>query len=198
MSDQTAGVAPGALSGINLTGADEEHDEAPEATLPAEDDRTLAGAAAEAETPEAPAPEAEPDPADDPEFEAPAEQEPEPEADPEAEPEPEVEPEPEPEPADATEASTRTGAPVRNYVILREVTDDEGQVRYVRPDSQAVVEPYTVEARNGNNAMRAAFRDLTSNDSELVEATLVVIPLSQFKPTPVRLKESRHVSVQMG
>lgn len=180
MSDQTAGVAPGSLSGINLTGADEEHAEAPEATLPPEDDRTLGDAATEAveapEAPEAPTPDPEP----------------EPEVAPEGEPEPADDPEfePEPEPAAAggeeTAEAPKQGAPQRPYVVLKDLGEDKFH------------RVHEVKARNAQNAMRQAFKDLTSGDGDVAEATLVVIPKTMFRPTPVRLNKTERVSVQFG
>lgn len=183
MAEQTS-VQAGTLSGINLAG------DAPEAELPPEDDRVAEAPTTPADEPPAPAPA---EPADEPE--------PEPEAV-VAPPAPETEtasdgagdggsddpPAPpatsEPEPA----ASGKSGAPAREYVVLREEKFDSDEPYYI--------EVHRVESRNAQNAMRRAFKDL--NGDEEAEATLIVIPASMWRPTKVKAAKTERVSVSFG
>jgi hypothetical protein len=151
MSDQTAPVTAGSLGGINLAG-----DEAPDVTLPPEDDRTVADP-----TPPAPAPE------------------------------PEPEPEPEPDDLPPAAQAPKKGAPARPYVVLKEASfEDTGETYFTKV--------HEVEARNAQNAMRQAFKDLSQGDDGAAEAVLVVIPGSMFRPTQVRLNKTERVSVSIG
>lgn len=189
MSDQTSPVAAGTLSGINLSG----EDEAPDATLPAEDDRTLAEAATEAqpEAPEVEVPvedvpevEVEDEPEAPQEAPAPAETPVEAPAAPEA-------PDAPQETETAAEAPKKTGAPARPYVVLKEDTFEDSDESYF-------TKVHEVQARNAQNAMRQAFKDLIGGEGDVAEATLVVIPKSMFRPTPVRLNKTERVSVSFG
>lgn len=169
MSDQTSPVAAGTLSGINLSG----EEGAPEAALPAEDDRTLTEAASEASEPTTPSDE--PPAAPEPPVEEPVEP-----------PAPAEEPEPEPSAA----AAKKTGAPARPYVVLKEDKFDDESSYYTLV--------HEVQARNAQNAMRQAFKDLIGGNDNVAEATLVVIPKSMFRPTPVKLNKTERVSVSFG
>lgn len=103
--------------------------------------------------------------------------------------EPEPEPTPEPTPDPEPETAAKKGALSRPYVVLRqEAFEDTG-----KPYFEKVHE---VTARNAQNAMRRAFKDLSEDGSD--EATLVVIPKSMFRPTVVRLNKTERVSVSFG
>lgn len=83
------------------------------------------------------------------------------------------------------------GAPTRGYIVLEEITlDDDQGIAY-----QNVL---TVEARNGQNAMRKAFRDLREQRPDLEATTLQVIPEGQWKPTPVRAQRKESITVSVG
>jgi hypothetical protein len=90
------------------------------------------------------------------------------------------------------------GAPTRDYVVLEQVifeeTDDE--ITY------AYLEVHRVEARNGTNALRRAFKELRAIragiDEVFDEGTLVCIPAGQWKPTPVRAKKRESITVDVG
>lgn len=96
------------------------------------------------------------------------------------------EPAPDPEPAKRT-----GGAPSRTYVVLEELSFED------TPDEKYTVEVHRVEARNAANAIRKAFRELAETRTE-DEATLIVVPLSMWRPTPVRLSRKTNVSVSIG
>lgn len=89
------------------------------------------------------------------------------------------------------EARNRGGAPSRNYVVLEQIElDGEGDVAFVNA--------LTVEARNGQNAKRKAFKQLRANRPELDEATLVVIPEGQWQPTRVRAERKESITISVG
>lgn len=172
MAEQQAPVAAGTLSGINLSG----DDEAPEATLPPEDERTAPEpeAAATVETDTETEPETAADGAGDGGDEPP--------------PAPPATDEPDAAATDKPKAKAK-GAPARPYVVLRQETFED-------TDDPYFVKVHEVEARNAQNAMRRAFKDL-SGDAE-TQATLVVIPASMFRPTQVSLTKTERVSVSFG
>jgi hypothetical protein len=82
------------------------------------------------------------------------------------------------------------GAPTRGYVVLEQIELDDGVTAY-----QNVL---TVEARNGQNALRKAFKDLREGRPDLDAATLAVIPEGQWKPTPVRAQRKESITVSVG
>lgn len=88
------------------------------------------------------------------------------------------------------EPATRGGAPTRNYIVLEEIELDGNDHAY-----QVVT---TVEARNGNNALRKAFKELRDQRSDFDEATLAVIPEGQWKPTPVKAERKESITVSVG
>lgn len=99
--------------------------------------------------------------------------------------------EPVAEAQDATpEPERRGGTPTRNYVVLEQIE--------LEADGVAFVEAHKVEARNGDNALRRAFRELRAERPELDETTLVVIPEGQWKPRPVRAERSEQIKVAIG
>jgi hypothetical protein len=178
MSEQSTGVAPGTLSGINLSGEPDEQ------TLPPDDERT---------TPV----EEIPEPQDEPTAPQPPQEEPQEEPQP-----PEEAPQEPMEPVKPPKGSGKakktkkaaaakgTGAPVRPYVVLREDAFEDG--------SKYAVVVHEVEARNAQNAMRQAFKDLSDDNADEAEATLIVIPKSMYRPTRVRMAKTERVSVQFG
>lgn len=83
------------------------------------------------------------------------------------------------------------GAPVRDYVVLEEVTfEDDENVYYTKVNQ--------VEARNSQNAMRKAARERSNFEGETDDTTLAVVPASMWRPTPVRLRRDSRVSVSIG
>jgi hypothetical protein len=105
------------------------------------------------------------------------------------EPETPVEQREEPAP-DPRPATRKGGAPSRTYVVLEQSEFEEG--------GEYTVEVHRVEARNATNAIRKAFRELAAQRPDQDEATIVVVPESMWRPTPVRLKRSESVSVSIG
>lgn len=96
----------------------------------------------------------------------------------------------EPEPEADPEPAKKKGSASRPYVVLKEEAFDDG-------------EPYTlkvheVEARNATNALRKAARELHGKLGDTDSATLIVIPKTMWRPTPVRLDVSERVSVSIG
>jgi hypothetical protein len=89
----------------------------------------------------------------------------------------------------ATDAR-RGGAPTRPYVVLEEIHLDDDGLAY-----QKVL---TVEARNGQNALRKAFKQLRADRTDYDAATLAVIPEGQWKPTSVRAKRTESITVAVG
>jgi hypothetical protein len=96
----------------------------------------------------------------------------------------------------ATAVAARGGAPTRPYVVLEEIaldtegTDSEQALAY-----QKVA---VVEARNGTNALRKAFKQLRDGREDYDAATLAVIPEGQWKPTPVRAERKESITVAVG
>ncbi len=91
---------------------------------------------------------------------------------------------PEPEPA-------RTGgAPTRTYVVLEEIRLDNDDIAYFKAGE--------VEARNGQNALRKAFKQLREQREDFDAATLAVIPEGQWKPTPVKAQRKESITVSVG
>jgi hypothetical protein len=97
----------------------------------------------------------------------------------------------------ATAVAARGGAPTRPYVVLEEIaldtegTDSEQALAY-----QKVA---VVEARNGTNALRKAFKELRQERGDAFdEAVLSVIPEGQWKPTPVRAERKESITVAVG
>jgi hypothetical protein len=116
---------------------------------------------------------------DVPEAELPADETPVPVVGQEPEPEPKSAPTPEPAKAD------KDGAPARHYVVLKQEEFDDGSSYYV--------EVHRVEARNAQNAMRKAFKDLNGEDAG--EATLCVVPQTMWKPKKVRIAKTERTTV---
>lgn len=87
----------------------------------------------------------------------------------------------------------RGGAPTRTYIVLEEFElegDDAGHLAY-----QVVSR---VEARNGQNALRKAFKEIRETRENFDAATLAVIPENQWKPTPVRAERREQITVAVG
>lgn len=82
------------------------------------------------------------------------------------------------------------GAPSRNYVVLEQIElEDEQQ-------SLGFIKVHEVEARNGTNAMRKAYKDLRGQTEG--ECVLVVIPESMWKPTRVSGQRKDAITVAIG
>jgi DNA polymerase IIIc chi subunit len=88
-------------------------------------------------------------------------------------------------------AVSTSGSPSRTYVVLEQQSfEDTDELFFVRVGD--------VESRNATNALRKAFRELRAKGYESTEATLVVIPESMWRPTPVRAAVREQVSVTVG
>jgi hypothetical protein len=99
--------------------------------------------------------------------------------------------------ADATETPverTSGGSPTRPYVVLEEIQLDSDSDTEVLAYQKVAV----VEARNGTNALRKAFKELRGSRTDYDEATLAVIPEGQWKPTPVRAERKESITVAVG
>ena len=81
------------------------------------------------------------------------------------------------------------GSPSRTYVILEEQRFDEDNAPYY-------VIAGTVEARNGHNAMRKAYRELKGGEEG--DCTLIPLPESYWKPTKVSGKRKAEITVEVG
>jgi hypothetical protein len=79
------------------------------------------------------------------------------------------------------------GAPTRTYVVL------ERQI-FEQDESAYFVEVHKVEARNGTNALRRAYRELERTEA----TTLIAIPESMWRLTPVRGRVRESVAVEIG
>lgn len=84
------------------------------------------------------------------------------------------------------------GSPTRPYVVLEEI-QLEGDGDHLAYQKVAVV-----EARNGTNALRKAFKELRGSRTDYDEAILAVIPEGQWKPTPVRAERKESITVAVG
>jgi hypothetical protein len=85
----------------------------------------------------------------------------------------------------------RGGAPTRPYVVLE-------QIQLEGSDDVAYQHVLVVEARNGPNALRKAFKEIRADREDYDEATLAVIPAGQWKPTPVRAERRESITVNLG
>jgi putative hemolysin len=83
-----------------------------------------------------------------------------------------------------------SGSAIRTYVVLEQHHFDD------EPSEAYFVEVHRVDARNGQNAMRKAFRELKGDEE--AEATLVVIPAGQWKPTVVSGRRRQDITVSIG
>lgn len=97
-------------------------------------------------------------------------------------------------------AGTKGGSPTREYVVLEQVVYDEDEANGTA--THAWLDVHRVEARNGTNALRKAFKELRAARAEvgeqLDEGVLNCIPAGQWKPTPVRAKKRESITVDLG
>lgn len=89
-----------------------------------------------------------------------------------------------------TQEENGSGSAIRTYVVLEEHHFED------EPSEAYFVEVHRVEARNGQNAMRRAFRELKGEEE--AEVVLVVIPAGQWKPTPVSGRRRSDITVSIG
>lgn len=75
----------------------------------------------------------------------------------------------------------------RQYVILEEITLDDGETGWVVAT--------TVEARNPQNALRAGFKAMRANGYTGTETRLAAVAESMFQPTLVRANVQERVTV---
>jgi hypothetical protein len=92
------------------------------------------------------------------------------------------------------------GAATREYVVLEQVVYEEG-------DNGAKVycwlESHRVIARNSNNALRKAFKEMREDRTgdglePFDQAMLEVVPASYWHPTEVRTKRRESITVAVG
>lgn len=93
------------------------------------------------------------------------------------------------------DGEARAGAPIRTYVILEQV-EIEGDSGTGEAPYPAFVEATRVEARNGNNALRKAYKELRGNTEG--DAVFIPIPESQWQPVTVRGERRSNVTVSIG
>lgn len=77
-------------------------------------------------------------------------------------------------------------SPSRNYMVLE---------RFAADDGEYFAEVHQVEARNAENALRQAFKEMRAAGYSALEATLVVVPITQWRPTEVHANVRESVSV---
>jgi hypothetical protein len=95
--------------------------------------------------------------------------------------------------------SRRGGAPTRAYKVLERVELDDDGHAYQEVFEDGELGEGTVTARNTTNAFRKAFkamRDARGDDFD--EVVLMVVPLNQWKPTPVAAKRKESITVSVG
>lgn len=80
-------------------------------------------------------------------------------------------------------------SPTRSYVVLEQMHFED------EPQSPYFVEIHRVSSRNAINALRQAFKELRRDGYASVDATLVVVPASMWRPTPVHATIRESVSV---
>jgi len=76
-------------------------------------------------------------------------------------------------------------SPMRTYVVLEEARFEDNEPYYT------VV--HRVQARNNNNALRKAFRELREGGYKEETAVLMTVPEKQWRPTPVSVKVREQV-----
>lgn len=114
---------------------------------------------------------------------------------PDSEPDPEPEsPAPDPEPSD-NGTSSEEGR--RGYVILK-AGEKQGvwEEAFPRTGRGKKSEPATLEARNGQAALRAAYRKLTDDGEG--DFVLVAVPAKLFNPKPVSGKPMGGIAIRVG
>lgn len=93
----------------------------------------------------------------------------------------------------------RGGAPTRAYKILERIDLDQGEHAFAEVFEEGDLNEGTVTARNTNNAFRKAFKAMReARGDDFDEAVLMVVPLNQWKPTPVAAKRKESITVSVG
>lgn len=80
-------------------------------------------------------------------------------------------------------------SPSRNYVVLERQEFEEA------PHDPFFVEVHQVIARNADNALRQAFKELRAAGYSELEAVLIVVPESMWRPTTVHASVRESVSL---
>jgi hypothetical protein len=80
-------------------------------------------------------------------------------------------------------------SPARDYVVLERQEFEDA------PHEPFFVEVHRVEARNAENALRQAFKEMRAAGYTALVATLVVVPVTQWRPTDVHANVRESVSV---
>jgi hypothetical protein len=110
--------------------------------------------------------------------------------------EPESLPEEETPPATPPKPKATGGSSGRPYVILK---SGSGKGAWAEAfDREDKDKPFQINARNTEAALRKAYRMLTENEEEPQSYTLVPIPASHFKPTPVRGRQMKQTAISVG
>jgi len=86
-------------------------------------------------------------------------------------------------------AADEGSSPLRTYVVLEQGEFAEGGVYFQ--------EVGRVEARNGQNATRKAFKEMVGRE-QTEATTLVVVSERMWQPTAVKIKRTENVSVTLG
>lgn len=83
-------------------------------------------------------------------------------------------------------------SPSRNYVVLER---QEFDAAHGEAAESYFIEVHQVEARNADNALRQAFKEMRAGGYEPLEAVLVVIPESMWRTTTVHANVRESVSL---
>jgi hypothetical protein len=188
--DLPPGVLPGKLEGDNPSEEDEEPQADPGEFLEEPDEPD------DADEDPAPVEEPEPEPEAEPEEETPkAEEIPEPEPD---------KPEPKAKPKTKAKSKAKKSKPSktkkengpREYMILREGAE-AGQWHEAF-QGEPVGEPFFVEARNANLALKAAYELLSEAEQSPEEYMLICVPRSAWRVRKVAGQVRKQTSISIG
>lgn len=100
---------------------------------------------------------------------------------------------------EAPQAERSGGAPTRDYKVLEQIELTDGVAYAEVFTAGGELKEGTVTARNTNNAYRKAFKAMrTERGAEFDEATLIVVPAGQWRPTPVKAEKKESITVAVG
>lgn len=106
--------------------------------------------------------------------------------------EPPIAPPPEPEPEPTTAAKSKA----RRYLVFEETKDGTWNEVLTADEDR---DERGVEARNGENALRKAYRLLAAERDENPETTLVVVAERMWRPTPIKARAPRTaMAIEIG
>jgi hypothetical protein len=93
----------------------------------------------------------------------------------------------------------RGGAPTRSYKVLESIELENQDHAFVEVFEEGDLSEGTVDARNTTNAYRKAFKLMREARGEGFDrAVLIVIPISQWNPTPVQARRKESITVSVG